>query len=283
MTTTNTPAARHYRGGNHRTNGRGPKLKGRRKHLILKWILGLIGAGIVAGIGLFAYLYITTEIPQPEKVAMAENTTVYYNDGTTELGTFSKQNRTIIQCSALPKYVGNAIVASENRTFYKDNGIDLKGITRALINNLTTGTRQGGSTITQQYAERYYLGETTSYKGKVKEAILALKIAQTQDKDEVLCNDMNTIYLGRGAYGIQAAAKAYFNKDAKDLTLNEAAMLAGIIPSPSNWDPAVNKKKAASRFKRVINIMREDGYITASCRMCTRAPTATSCRWCAMS
>ncbi len=261
-TTTNAPAARHYRGGNHRTNGRGPKLKGRRKHLILKWILGLIGAVLVAGIGLFAYLYITTEIPQPEKVAMAENTTVYYNDGTTELGTFSKQNRTIIQCNALPKYVGNAIVASENRTFYKDNGIDLKGIARALVNNLTKGTRQGGSTITQQYAERYYLGETTSYKGKIREAILALKIAQTQDKDEVLCNYMNTIYLGRGAYGIQAAAKAYFNKNAQDLTLNEAAMLAGIIPSPSNWDPAVNQKKAESRFKRVINIMREDGYIT---------------------
>ena len=261
-TTTNAPAARHYRGGNHRTNGRGPKLKGRRKHLILKWILGLIGTILVAGIGLFAYLYITTEIPQPEKVAMAENTTVYYNDGTTELGTFSKQNRTIIQCNALPKYVGNAIVASENRTFYKDNGIDLKGIARALVNNLTKGTRQGGSTITQQYAERYYLGETTSYKGKIREAILALKIAQTQDKDEVLCNYMNTIYLGRGAYGIQAAAKAYFNKNAQDLTLNEAAMLAGIIPSPSNWDPAVNQKKAESRFKRVINIMREDGYIT---------------------
>ena len=260
--TTNAPAARHYRGGNHRTNGKGPKLKGRRKHLILKWILGLIGAGLVAGIGLFAYLYITTEIPQPEKVAMAENTTVYYNDGVTELGTFSKQNRTIIQCNALPKYVGNAIVASENRTFYKDNGIDIRGIARALVNNLTKGTRQGGSTITQQYAERYYLGETTSYKGKIREAILALKIAQTQDKDEVLCNYMNTIYLGRGAYGIQAAAKAYFNKNAQDLTLNEAAMLAGIIPSPSNWDPAVNQKKAESRFKRVINIMREDGYIT---------------------
>ena len=193
---------------------------------------------------------------------MAENTTVYYNDGVTELGTFSKQNRTIIQCNALPKYVGNAIVASENRTFYKDNGIDIRGIARALVNNLAKGTRQGGSTITQQYAERYYLGETTSYKGKIREAILALKIAQTQDKDEVLCNYMNTIYLGRGAYGIQAAAKAYFNKNAQDLTLNEAAMLAGIIPSPSNWDPAVNQKKAESRFKRVINIMREDGYIT---------------------
>lgn len=261
--TTNSPAARHYRGGNHRTNGRGPKLKGRRKHLILKWTLGLIGACLLAGIGLFAYLYITTEIPQPEKIAMAENTTVYYNDGVTELGTFSQQNRTIIQCNALPKYVGNAIVASENRTFYQDNGIDLRGIARALINNLTKGTRQGGSTITQQYAERYYLGETTSYKGKIREAILALKIAQTQNKDEVLCNYMNTIYLGRGAYGIQAAAKAYFNKNAQDLTLNEAAMLAGIIPSPSNWDPAVNQKKAESRFKRVINIMHEDGYITS--------------------
>ena len=99
--------------------------------------------------------------------------------------------------------------------------------------------------------------------GKLKEAILAVKIAQTQDKDTVLCNYLNTIYLGRSAYGIQAAAQAYFGKDAKDLTVPEAAMLAGIIPSPSNWDPAVNAKQAKSRFERVINIMKEDGYITA--------------------
>ena len=159
--------------------------------------------------------------------------------------------------------MGNAIVASEDRSFYTNKGIDLYGIARALYTNLTTGSRQGGSTITQQYAERYYLGETTSYSGKLREAFLAIKIAQAQDKSQVLCNYMNTIYLGRGAYGIQAAAKAYFNKNASDLTLSESAMLAGIIPAPSSWDPAVNQEQAEKRYDRVLSIMKEDGYITA--------------------
>lgn len=259
-----TPAARHFGGGIHRSHGsKGPKPKGKSKHLILKWVLGITGALLALGIGAFAYLYATTEIPQPESIAVAENTTVYYADGTTPIGTFSEQNREIIDCSVLPDYVGQAVVASEDRSFYTNRGIDLVGITRAFWNNLTTGSRQGGSTITQQYAERYYLGETTSYLGKAREAILALKIAQAQDKDQVLCNYMNTIYLGRGTYGIQAAAKAYFGKEAKDLTVAEAAMLAGIIPSPSSWDPAVDPEQAQARFTRVLRIMQEDGYITA--------------------
>lgn len=259
-----TPAARHFGGGIHRSHGsKGPKPKGKSKHLILKWVLGIIGALLALGIGAFAYLYTTTEIPQPESIAVAENTTVYYADGTTPIGTFSEQNREIIDCSVLPDYVGQAVVASEDRSFYTNRGIDLVGIARAFWNNLTTGSRQGGSTITQQYAERYYLGETTSYLGKAREAILALKIAQAQDKDQVLCNYMNTIYLGRGTYGIQAAAKAYFGKEAKDLTVAEAAMLAGIIPSPSSWDPAVDPEQAQARFTRVLRIMQEDGYITA--------------------
>ena len=259
-----TPAARHFGGGIHRSHGsKGPKPKGKSKHLILKWVLGITGALLALGIGAFAYLYATTEIPQPESIAVAENATVYYADGTTPIGTFSEQNREIIDCSVLPDYVGQAVVASEDRSFYTNRGIDLVGIARAFWNNLTTGSRQGGSTITQQYAERYYLGETTSYLGKAREAILALKIAQAQDKDQVLCNYMNTIYLGRGTYGIQAAAKAYFGKEAKDLTVAEAAMLAGIIPSPSSWDPAVNPEQAQARFTRVLRIMQEDGYITA--------------------
>ena len=259
-----TPAARHFGGGIHRSHGsKGPKPKGKSKHLILKWVLGITGALLALGISAFAYLYATTEIPQPESIAVAENTTVYYADGTTPIGTFSEQNREIIDCSVLPDYVGQAVVASEDRSFYTNRGIDLVGIARAFWNNLTTGSRQGGSTITQQYAERYYLGETTSYLGKAREAILALKIAQAQDKDQVLCNYMNTIYLGRGTYGIQAAAKAYFGKEAKDLTVAEAAMLAGIIPSPSSWDPAVDPEQAQARFTRVLRIMQEDGYITA--------------------
>ena len=100
--------------------------------------------------GLLAYMYITTEIPQPEKFALAEKTTVYYNDGTTPIGSYAEQNREIISCADLPDYVGNAIVASEDRSFYTNKGIDPIGIARAFYNNLTTGSRQGGSTITQQ-------------------------------------------------------------------------------------------------------------------------------------
>ncbi|MEK0306026.1 transglycosylase domain-containing protein [Bifidobacterium favimelis] len=244
----------------------------KKPHRILKWVLGIIGALLVAGAGLFVYMYVTTDIIPPEKQALAQKTTVYFSDGTTPAGTFADQDREIIDCSVLPGYVGNAIVASENRTFYKDSGIDLKGIGRALINNVTKGTRQGGSTITQQYAERYYLGETTTYRGKLREAFLALKIARTETKDTVLCNYMNTIYFGRGAYGIQAAAHNFYNKDAKDLTLEESATLAGIIPAPTAWDPAVNPKQAESRFHRVLGIMAEDNYIKASQRDGAKMP-----------
>ncbi len=255
---------RRPRHGAHRANGPRKRRNKKRGPLILKWVLGIFAVLVAAGIGLFAYMYITTEIPEPEKFALAEKTTVYYSDGTTEIGSYAEQNREIIDCAVLPDYVGNAIVASEDRSFYTNKGIDLTGIARALYTNLTTGSRQGGSTITQQYAERYYLGETTTYSGKLREAFLAIKIAQQQDKSEVLCNYMNTIYLGRGAYGIQAAAKAYFNKDAKDLTLAEAAMLSGIIPAPSSWDPAVDQEQAEKRFNRVLSIMEEDGYITST-------------------
>lgn len=235
----------------------------RTKHPILFWALIVVFTPIILGILTVAWMYATTDIPQPDKIAMADKTKVYYADGKTEIGSFAEQNREIINCSVLKPYVGNAIIASENRSFYKDGGIDLKGIGRAIIHNVTSKGRWGGSTITQQYAERYYLGETKTYLGKLHEAILALKIAQTQDKNTVLCNYMNTIYLGRGAYGIQAAAKAYFGVEAKDLTLSQAAMLAGIIPAPSSWDPAIMPKEANMRFKRVLRIMLKDKYITS--------------------
>lgn len=235
----------------------------RTKHPIIFWALIVVFTPIILGILTVAWMYVTTDIPQPDKIAMADKTKVYYADGKTEIGSFAEQNREIINCSVLKPYVGNAIIASENRSFYKDGGIDLKGIGRAIIHNVTSKGRWGGSTITQQYAERYYLGETKTYLGKLHEAILALKIAQTQDKNTVLCNYMNTIYLGRGAYGIQAAAKAYFGVEAKDLTLSQAAMLAGIIPAPSSWDPAIMPKEANIRFKRVLRIMLKDKYITS--------------------
>ncbi|MFT8593764.1 MAG: transglycosylase domain-containing protein [Bifidobacterium sp.] len=252
-----------HKAPSHNSNKRPGRKKRSIGRRILLTLVALFFLGVVAVAGTLAYMYAKTEIPKPESIALAQKTTVYYSDGKTPIGSYAEQNREIVDCSTLPKYVGNAIVSSENRSFYEDSGIDLRGIARAFLNNVTQGTRQGGSTITQQYAERYYLGETTSYSGKLREAILALKIAQTEDKGTVLCNYMNTIYLGRGAYGIEAASKAYFNKDAKNLTLSEAAMLAGIIPSPTNWDPATNAKEAKLRFTRVLKIMREDNRITA--------------------
>jgi len=201
-------------------------------------------------------------VPQADQVALAQTTTVYYADGTTEMGRMSQVNRKIIDASTLPDYVAHAVVASEDRTFYTNSGVDLKGIGRALVNNIRGGARQGASTLTQQYVERYYVGETTGYVGKAKEAILALKINREQSKDQIIGNYLNTIYFGRGAYGIEAASQAYFGHEAKDLTLSEAAMIAGIIPAPSAWDPAVDEEKARSRWTRVINLMVEDGWIS---------------------
>ena len=178
------------------------------------------------------------------------------------MGTLGEINRQIIDTTTLPDYVSKTIVASEDRTFYTNNGVDLKGIFRALVNNLRGGARQGGSTLTQQYVERYYIGETTSYTGKLKEAVLAIKINREKSKDEVIGAYMNTIYFGRGAYGIDAAAQAYFGHGAHELTLSESALLAAVIPAPSAWDPAVNPDKAKERWERDLNLMVEDGWIT---------------------
>ena len=216
----------------------------------------------IAGMAVFLYLYNTLAVPAPDDLALAQKTTVYYADGTTEMGTLGEINRQIIDTSTLPDYVPKTIVASEDRTFYTNNGVDLKGIFRALINNLRGGARQGGSTLTQQYVERYYIGETTSYTGKLKEAVLAIKINREKSKDEVIGAYMNTIYFGRGAYGIDAAAQAYFGHGAHELTLSESALLAAVIPAPSAWDPAVNPDKAKERWERDLNLMVEDGWIT---------------------
>ena len=216
----------------------------------------------IAGMAMFLYLYNTLTVPAPDDLALAQKTTVYYADGTTEMGTLGEINRQIIDTTTLPDYVSKTIVASEDRTFYTNNGVDLKGIFRALVNNLRGGARQGGSTLTQQYVERYYIGETTSYTGKLKEAVLAIKINREKSKDEVIGAYMNTIYFGRGAYGIDAAAQAYFGHGAHELTLSESALLAAVIPAPSAWDPAVNPDKAKERWERDLNLMVEDGWIT---------------------
>ena len=240
----------------------GPKKNwGKRIGLgILFTFLGLI----ILGAGAFIWIYNRTTIPEPTEFALAQTTTVYFSDGETEMGKFAEVNRTIIDIDTLPSYVPEAVVASEDRTFYTNAGVDLKGIARAFLNNVRGGDLQGASTLTQQYVENYFGRETYGYKDKLKEAFTALKINREQSKETVLSNYLNTIYFGRGSYGIEAASQAYFGIPAEDLTLSEAAMIAGIIPSPSNWDPAVNPEMAQERWARVLNLMVEDGWISQS-------------------
>lgn len=243
-----------------------------------RWIPGwrvfalLFTLFVAAGATLFAVAWVTIDIPEADEVAISETTEVFYADTTTKMGEFAEFNRDSVPLATLPAYVGNSVVASEDRRFYENNGVDLIGTTRALINNLQGKPTQGGSTLTQQYVERYYMGTTTSYVGKFKEAILALKINLEQPKEQVLENYLNTIYFGRGAYGIQIAAQQYFGKSAADLTLSESAMLAGIIPAPSAWDPAKNPERAESRWNRVLDLMVEDGWITAEERAAQTLP-----------
>lgn len=221
----------------------------------------LLGIGLTTGV--VAAAYYTTGVPDELPGAKNQTTKVLWADGSV-MTTFAVENREIIVFKDLPEYVGNAVVASEDRTFWTNQGVDPKGMARALVNNLKGNDRQGASTLTQQYVERYYTNTTTSYSGKFREAILALKITQEKDKETILGDYLNTIFFGRGAYGIEAASKVYFGKSAKDLTYSEAALLAGIIPSPTRYDPANNPDMANDRWTRTLNFMAEDGYITAA-------------------
>ncbi|NTW39252.1 MAG: PASTA domain-containing protein [Cellulomonadaceae bacterium] len=259
-----------------RTKGKG---KGKKRRLIdyprqgkrgvLRWLPSwrqMLGAFLTVGalgVGVLVAAYITTEVPSPGDFVDAQTTTVYYADQTTVMGTFGVQNRVIVASDAIPQAVKDAVVAGEDRSFYENAGINPTGILRALWTNLRGGKQQGGSSITQQYAERYYSNDTvTDYKGKLREALLAIKLDRQQDKDLILSNYLNTIYFGRDSYGIETAAKSYFGVSAKDLNVSQAALLAGVIPSPNNFDPRVSQEQAERRWNYVLDGMVTTGALT---------------------
>lgn len=248
------------KGWNYPREGYGPI-----RRWIPSWrvIVGTFLTFIAVGIGGFIGLYLSIDVPAADDFALAQSTEVYYEDGTTAMGTFAEVDRTSVPLTDISTNVQHAVISSEDRRFYENSGVDLRGIARALWNNIKGNPTQGGSTLTQQYVERYYMGQTTSIPGKVREAVLAIKIDREQSKDEILENYLNTIYFGRNAYGIETAAKKYFGVSASELDLSQSALLAAIIPAPSAWDPAVNPDMAEQRFERVINLMAEDGWITA--------------------
>jgi membrane peptidoglycan carboxypeptidase len=246
---------------------RKPKRPGSTKRRVLrvvKW--GLIAAlvGSLFLIGGFVYLYQTTSIPNPNKDFQTQTSFVYYNDGKTELGQYATQNRQIIPLDEMPKSLKDAVVAAEDRTFWTNSGIDPKGIIRAAFNDARGGATQGASTITQQYVKILYLNQERSLSRKVHEAILSLKLQKQLSKEKILEGYLNTIYFGRGAYGVQAAAQAYFGVDAKDLTLQQSVVLASVLNNPSQFDPSngkSHKEALKARYRYVLGGMASMGTL----------------------
>ena len=174
------------------------------------------------------------------------------------------ENRTVVSLSQMPSYLPKAFVAAEDSRFYEHPGLDLWSVFRAAVNNLRSGRRgQGGSTITQQVARSLLLTPEKTYLRKFKEAILAWRIDTLLSKDDIIHIYLNQIYLGSGAYGVEAASQVYFGKRAKNLSLGEAAILAGLPQAPSRYSPHKNLKAARNRQRYVLNRMAADGYISA--------------------
>ncbi|MDR1853078.1 MAG: penicillin-binding protein [Propionibacteriaceae bacterium] len=251
-----------------RTSTANPKKKRPLPVRILKWFGIAIFFIFVIGCVALAALWTSVTVPDPNEGFQTNTTTVYWNDGKSELGTFEVQNRTTIPYAEIPQYAKDALVASENRSFWTDPGFDIPSMFRAGLGILTGDQVTGGSTITQQYVKVFYLTQDRTITRKVEEIILAAKIGQSETKEEILANYLNTVYFGRGAYGIEAAADAYFQKHASELTLAEATELVTIINNPSALDPANGSTSMQlERYQYALKSMEEMGYITQAQRL----------------
>jgi membrane peptidoglycan carboxypeptidase len=244
--------------------------------VLRRWLLLVPGLGLLALLLVGGVAYALTDVPTPEEVALPQTTVITYADGVTEVGRVSEENRTDVGLEAVPVPVQQAVLAAENRQYYTEPGISPRGITRALLTNVRGGgeIQQGGSTITQQYAKQAILKDPErTYTRKVREIFLALKLDQTYSKDQVLEWYLNTVYFGRGAYGIQAAAETYFGKDASELAVAEGAVLASSVRSPAAYDPERHPQDARARFDYVLNGMVEQQWLAPAERSAVEYPT----------
>ncbi|WP_130806718.1 penicillin-binding protein 1A [Senegalia massiliensis] len=273
------------------------KKDNKRRNIILKTILVVfllfvfISVGTVGGI-LFGVIKDSPEInPSRDINALSENSKIYDQNGTLIEEVLTEEKRTIVNLEDMSPFVKDAFVSVEDERFREHFGIDLKGIARAIVVDIKTRSlEEGASTITQQLVRNLYLTKEKVFTRKITEMYLAVKMEREISKDDILEAYLNTIYLGQGAYGVEAASKTYFNKDAKDLTLAESALLAGITKSPNDYqlfkriDPenleednmnvvgtvevigkqyvAVFNENIINRQKTILSLMKEQGKIT---------------------
>src|SRR3954467_13338142 len=222
-------------------------------------------AAFAFAVVLVGIAYASTSIPNPNSFATAQATTIYYKDGKTVMARFGNTSRLDVPLSKVPVPVRQAVLAAEDRNFYGEPGISPTGIMRAVWVDMRGGDiTQGGSTITQQYVKNAYLTQERTFTRKFKEIFIAVKLGNSRSKDQVLEDYLNTIYFGRGAYGIQAAAHAYFGKDVSRLNAAQGALLASLISNPSLYSPDTNRPASKARFQYVVDGMEKKGWLTES-------------------
>lgn len=247
-----------------------PKKKRSWKNITLRVLISLLILTILAVAGGTVYLaYLSKTLPEWNNDAFnrAVTSQIFDKDEVVVSEKFAQENRTPVTYNDISPMFVNAVIATEDNDFYEHNGFSIKGILRSLVANVSSGDKgQGGSTLTQQLARGVFLSSdealSKDYARKIKEILLAMQIEERLTKEEIFTHYANTTYFGHGAYGIEAAAKTYFNKHANELTDAEATLLAGLPQSPSFYDPYVNMDEALERRDMVITRLVDTNRIT---------------------
>jgi 1A family penicillin-binding protein len=227
-----------------------------------RWLLRFAIAGTVGFALLLFFVFVAyASVSLPRQPEQAETTAVLAADGSV-LAELYTENREEVALDEVSEEMKQAVLAAEDRNFYRHSGVDPVGVGRALWNDIRRKSLQGGSTITQQLVKNQYLSSERTLTRKLKEAILSVKVERELDKDEILERYLNTVYFGRGAYGVEKAAEVFFGKDAADLELHEAALLAGLIRAPERADPERDPAAAERRRQLVLNALVRNGELT---------------------
>lgn len=237
-------------------------------------ILLILIAGAICGIVAGAFLAFTHDLPQIRSLETFRPSAItrIYSIDRVLLAELFIEKRDPVPLKVIPYYLKAALLATEDRNFYKHSGIDLKGILRAVVRNIRAGEFvEGASTITQQLAKTLFLTPRKTLLRKIKEAILAFQLERRYTKDEVLELYLNQVYFGSGAYGVESAARIFFGKSVANLSLSECALIAGLPKAPSRYSPLVNKKLAKKRRNIVLKQAKDTGIITET--VCSRAIT----------
>ena len=233
---------------------------------LFRWFWALFILAVLAGgIVFFALSAYVSSVPLPPEAVQVQTAYVFDVNGKPLATLTNGENRESVKIGEVPRVVIDAVLAAEDRRFYEHGGVDPLSIVRAVYQDVrNSGRPQGGSTITQQYVKNVYVGRERSLKRKLREAAISVKLERKLSKDQILERYLNTIYFGRGAYGIQAAAKAYFNHDLAETDLPQAAYLAALIRGPESTDATRNLPKATQRRQSVLDAMLLTGVITQS-------------------